>query len=190
MSGIRTLILGVLTLSVCGIGAGQQAPKEVSLQTTEQGEKYVLTVPVSRLVMTIPKGGLTRAQNSRGGSANSPRYFIFEDRALHLVVSGWFESDDHFLGIKQFWANEMAAWKRENLPEARDVSFEDFGSWKTILYDIAVPANGNSHIRAHWIQDGTWIDIHLSLTSKDSQTERRDRLRDALKAIQVSQKEP
>jgi hypothetical protein len=188
MRRIRRLILGVLTFSVCAFGTGEQAPKEVTLQITEQAEKYVLTVPVSRLVMTIPKGGLTQRHNSLGGSADSPRYFFFEDDALHIIVSGWFESDDQFSGINKFWADEMAAWKQKNLPEAKDVSFENLGSWKAFLYDVEVPGNANSHIRAHWVQHGTWIDLHLSLTSSDSQKQRREKLRNALKAIQVSEK--
>lgn len=187
---IRMLILMVLTISASGIGNSQQASKEVSLQITEQQEKYVLTVPVSRLVMLIPKDGLTRMQNSNGGAAASPRYFIFEDGARHLVVSGWFESADHFSSVEQFWAEEMAAWKQKNLPEARDVTFEDIGLWKAIFYDIKIPGIGNSHIRAHWVQDGTWIDVHLSLTSNESQKERRDRLRETLKEIQVLEKKP
>lgn len=188
MHVIRVLILVVLTILVSGIGISQQSPKEVSLQIAEQKEKYVLTVPVSRLVMIVPKGGLARVNNSLGGATNSPRYFFFEDRSINLIVSGWFESDDHFKGVERFWAEEMAAWKQKNLPEPHDVSFEDLGSWKAILYDIGIPANGNSHIRAHWVQAGTWIDVHLSLTSNESQKKRRDKLREALKAIQVLEK--
>lgn len=188
MRAFRMLILVVLTISVFGVGRGQQASKDVSIEITQRKEKYILTVPVSRLVMTVPKGDLTRVHNSNGGSADSPRYFIFEDETHHLIVSGWFESDDNFPGVKQFWAEEMAAWKQRNLPEAQDVIFEDIGSWKAILYDINIPGTGNSHVRAHWVQDGTWIDVHISLTSNESQTGRRNRLREALKAIQVSEK--
>jgi len=187
MRVIHTAILGVLTFSVCAAALGQQAPKEVSLQITEQADKYVLTVPVSRLVMTVPKAGLARAQSSASGSTDSPRYFIFEDVPLHLIVSGWFESDDQFSGVKKLWAEEIEARKKRNLPEAKDVSFENIGSWKTVFYDLTVPT---SNLEAHWVQSGTWIDLHLSLTSNASQTERRDRLRETLKAIQVSEKQP
>src|SRR3954453_18524219 len=110
MKAVRILTLAFLTISVSGIALGQQADK-TSLQITEQNEKYVLTVPVSHLVMTIPKGGLSKTQNLVGGSADSQRYFILEDRALSFIVSGWFESDDNFHGVKKLWANDMAAWK-------------------------------------------------------------------------------
>ena len=134
---------------------------------------YVLTLPVSRLVVTIPKGGLVIATNTRGGSADSPRYFYFEDKALHLLISGWFESDEGYPGIKQFWANETAEWKRSGLPPPRDVTFVQLGDWNAIIYDEDIPIGKNSHIRAHWLQAGTWIDIHLSLTADLPQKEIR-----------------
>jgi hypothetical protein len=191
MRTIRILIPAVLTLSFCAIATGQEAPENISIQITEQAEKYVLTVPVSRLVMTIPKSGFKRMTVSpTHGATGSLRYFIFEDAARQLIVSGWFESDDRFAGIKKYWAETIAARKKQNVPEALDVSFENVGSWKTILYDTASPVNGVSNIEAHWVQHGTWIDLHLSLTSNDSQAERRNKLRDALAAIEVSEKKP
>jgi hypothetical protein len=188
MRAIRILILGVLTVSFCASATGQKTPENISIQITEQAEKYVLTVPVSRLLITIPKGGLKRTVSPVHGATDSPRYFIFEDTSRQLIVSGWFESDDRFAGIKKYWAETIAARKKQDVPDALDVSFENVGSWKTILYDTASPVNGRSNIEAHWVKHGTWIDLHLSLISNDSQAERRNRLRDVLKAIEVSEK--
>ncbi len=190
MKIFRILFLSILAgLILAATAVCQQTSEKVSLQITEQNGKYVLTVPVSHLVMTIQKGGLAKTKNPFGGAGDSPRYFMLQDSSLHLIVSGWFESDEHFDGIKKLWATDVAAWKQRNLPEAKDVSFEDVGKWQTIFYDTTSPAKGQSHIRAEWVQDGTWIDLHLSFTSDDkSQTERRDRLRKELKAIQVDKK--
>lgn len=171
-----------------GVATGQESPKAASLEITESAGSYVLTVPVSRLVMTIPKGGLTLAENTRGAVARSPRYFYFTDKTLHLSISGWFESEEGFAGIKQFWANETAAWKRNGLPEPRDVSFVQLGNWNAIIYDLDVPSGRYSHIRAHWLQAGTWIDIHLSMAANLPQKELRPKLRDVLKTIQVTVK--
>ena len=190
MPAIRTLILVVLTLAFCAIATGQKVPENISIQITEQAEKFVLTVPESRLVMTIPKGDLKQTVSPTHGATDSPRYFLFEDAAGQLIVSGWFESADRFGGIKKYWAETIAARKKQNVPDALAVSFENVGSWKTILYDTASPMNGMSNIEAHWVEHGTWIDLHLSLTSNDSQAVRRDKLRDALKAIEVSEKKP
>jgi hypothetical protein len=186
----RPTLLGVLVFLVCGVGTSQEASKAASLEIAEDTDSYVLTVPVSRLVMSLRKGGLSRVQKSGKGSTGSPRYFFFEDKALHLIISGWFESDPGFSDIKKFWAEETDAQKRQNLPEPQDVSFEKLGSWSAIVYDVAVPGMASSHIRAEWQQAGTWIDLHMSLTSALSQAERRTKLRDELKAIRVSEKKP
>ena len=114
----------------------------------------MLTVPVSRLVMRIPKAGLSKGKNPSGGSANSPRYFYLENQALHLIISGWFEPERGFKGVEDFWAAETANWKRLNRPEAQNVSFEKLGSWNAILYDIPITGAKNSHVRAHWVQSG------------------------------------
>ncbi len=150
--------------------------------------EYELGVPVSRLVMTIPKDGLVRASHTGGGAAASRRYFYFEDKSRNLIVSGWFEPEQGFRGIKDFWESETTAWKRKGLPEAQDVSSSDIGKWKAIIYDIHIPSGNNSHIRAHWVQAGTWIDIHLSMTADRSLTEIRATLREILNSIRVDEK--
>ncbi|HSS21568.1 MAG TPA: hypothetical protein VLL54_15955 [Pyrinomonadaceae bacterium] len=190
MRAIKTLLLIVLTLSFSAIASGQKASESVSIKITEQAETYVITVPVSELLLTIPKNGLKRIVPLGQGATDSPRYFIFEDAARHLILSGWFESDDQFGGIKKYWTEAIAARKKKNVPDALDVSFEKLGSWNTILFDTASQLIGVSNIEAHWVQHGTWIDLHLSLTSNDSKTERRQKLRDALTAIEVSEKKP
>ena len=165
---------------------GQTIPDSQRLQVKELAGQYLLTVPLSRLEMRIPKGRLSRAQNT-GGAADSPRYFIFEDKQQRVFVSGWFEPDN-FSGVPKFWESETAAWKRRNLPEPRDVSFEKQASWEVIVYDLEVPSERSSHIRAHWVQAGTWIDIHISVAADLPKAERRNQVRELLKAIQVSEK--
>ena len=159
-----------------------------TIQISQSKESYVLTVPVSQLVMTIPKGGLTQKTNAQGGSAASPRYFFFGDDALNLFISGWFESEGGFQGVEKFWKNETKAWKRKGLPEPRDVSFVKIDNWDAIIYDIELPKSSNSHVRAHWVQAGTWIDIHISITSDHPSVELRAKLADFLKTIQVKTK--
>ena len=180
MFGAAVLITAV---AVC-----QEKPRPDALQISESNGEYVLSVPVSRLVMTIPKNGLVRGSNTGGGAAASRRYFYFEDRPQNLFVSGWFESESEFRGIKKFWESETAAWKKKGLPEAQDVSFADIGKWKAILYDIHIPSVNDSHIRAHWVQAGTWIDIHLSMAADRPVPEIRAALRDTLNSIRVEER--
>ena len=194
----RSLVLAALFLSFSAAGICQDAPKEATPkeatpkeamhEISEVDGRYVQTVPLSRLIMAIPKGGLVMQPNPAGGSADSPRYFYFENKAQALLISGWFESDEGYPGIKQFWADETAEWKRRGLREPKDVTFAQLGNWNAILYDEDVPIARNSHIRAHWVQAGTWIDIHLSLTADLPQKEIRLKLQDVLKAISVTEK--
>jgi hypothetical protein len=187
MSGTRLSIFAALVVLFCEVVTCQETSQATTLQIVESAGNYVLTVPVSRLVMTIPKGRLAADVNRAGGSADSPRYFLFEDKDAALFISGWFESDEGFPGIKQFWANETAAWKRGGLPEPRDVTFMQLGDWNAVLYEIDSPTGRNSHIRAHWVQAGTWIDIHLSMTAELPQKQIREKLQSILKAISVSE---
>jgi len=162
--------------------------KTGTIQINETASDYVLTVPASRLIMTLSKGGLSQKKYSLGGSTDHPRYFYFEDQALHLIVSGWFEPEQKFAGIKKFWADETNTWKQRGLPEPRDASFVKLGNWDAIVYDIQIPNGTNSHIRAHWLQAGTWIDIHLSITSNRPSLETRAKLESLLKNISVKEK--
>jgi hypothetical protein len=141
------------------------APNPEALQIDETARGHRLSMPVSRLALTIPKGGFKRATSKAGSAASSPRYFYFTDEARRLQLSGWFESAQGFSGVKKFWEGETAQWRRSNLPEPRNVSFTKIGGWEAILYDVPDAAGPSSHVRAHWVQGDTWIDLHLSTMS-------------------------
>jgi hypothetical protein len=69
------------------------------------------------------------------------------------------------------------------------VSFE-IGDWDSVLYDIPYPLGKftNSHLKAHWLQGGTWIEVHLSLTAATPSAETRDKLMALFKAFVVAEK--
>lgn len=156
-----------------------------ALQVRELAQGYELSVPVSRLVMVLPKSALPHAER-RTSMNDHPRYFFFVDGPLN--VSGWFEPAGGFHGIKPFWAEEMAAWSRNGLPPPVNTVFAKFGRWDAVLYEIALPPGTDSHVRAHWVQAGTWIDLHLSMTSDRPAAEARRRLIELLKSVEVRQK--
>ena len=58
-----------------------------------------------------------------------------------------------------------------------------------VTYDIAFPSKVgyNSHIRAHWVQANTWIDLHMSLTGEADNAKLRKQLDAFLKSIQITQ---
>ena len=118
MFQVRPLILGSVVFLFCCVAFCQESPGGANIEITQVAGNYVVTVPVSRLVMTIPKGNLSRVSAE---GVESSRYFLFEDEALHLIMTGWFESDEGFPGIKRFWADETAAWKEKKFPEAQNV---------------------------------------------------------------------
>jgi hypothetical protein len=165
------------------------APKDQTIVVTENANSVVLTVPVSRLMMTIPGGDLKRVTvDAHSPSLENPRYFQLRSTDRSLIVSGWFEPDREFDGLKKLWAGDIAVWKKEGDPEPTDVSFEKVGSWDAVVYELALADLVNSHIRASRVQAGTWIDVHLSLTTDRPAAERRQRLRETLAAIQVAEK--
>jgi hypothetical protein len=164
------------------------APKDQSIVVTEEAQSFVVTVPVSRLVMTIPKGDLKEVHERSGGATDSARYFSLKSKDPVLIVTGWFEPERMNSRIQDLWNGEVAAWKKHGDPEPKDVSFEKVGGWEAVVYDVAAGPLENSHIRASWVQAGTWIDVHLSLTTDRPTAERRQRLRDTLAAIQVAEK--
>jgi hypothetical protein len=139
-------------------------------------------------VMQFPKNTLVPSDRDTGGAANSPRYFAFKDRDLPLFVSGWFEPAQGFAGIQKFWAEEVATWKNKGLPQPQNVAFSKSGGWEAVAYDMPVPNLTNAHVRAHWVQAGTWIDLHLSLTNRQPAADARALLVAFLGIVNVSEK--
>ncbi|MCC6140855.1 MAG: hypothetical protein IT389_09615 [Nitrospira sp.] len=174
------------------VAQGRQASavRSDALQITPTEQAYLLTVPASRLVMRLPLGGLSLTNSAIGGSTNNPRYFHFRDDAKQVIISGWFESDQAFPGLQKIWDDEVTVSKKNGLPDAQRVVFGRLGNWETITYERAVPAVTNSHVHAHWVQAGTWIDLHASLTTNGSGQDARAKLEALLRTITVTQKTP
>lgn len=182
--------LALAAFCVAAAAAAQKDEKALRLEIREEGDRYVLTVPVSRLVMTLPKAGLSRGKSSAGGATQSPRYFLFENHSLGLVASGWFESAGAFPGLQTFWSNETAAWKKQGDPEPHAVATEKAGDWDAIWYETSVSGVETSNLRAERVRAGTWIDLHVSVTSASPPAERRSKLRAFLDSVRVSEKSP
>lgn len=168
------------------IKSARHRPPEQGIAITRTEQGYELTVPVSRLVMDVSDSNLEQGE----GAASSPRYFLFRDRARGLVLSGWFEPADSYPGMQAFWKNETAGWKKNGLDDPVDVVFKKVGNWDAIAYDMKLPAPRatDTHQRAEWVQAGTWIDLHLSLTSSLPSAEAREKLQGILKTITVREK--
>lgn len=168
--------------------ANKDTPRPDRLTISERAEVYELTVPVSRLVMTIPKEGITQKESSSADATASPRYFYLENKKATILLSGWFEPQDSFPGMDKFWEAETSAWARGKLPKPTNVTFKKIGGWDAIVYRMPAAAGSGSHIRAHWLQAGTWIDIHLSSHGEGSADEKTASLESLLGKIRVSEK--
>ena len=162
-----------------------------AIQISETKSAYQLSVPVSQLAMTLPRGSWSRKDKSAlGGGTSNPRYFYFEDeKEESLILSGWFEPDRLFSGsaAKQ-WEKDLPGLKKAKLPPPINVVFERVGGWDTVMYDQVFSGIVSSHMRAHWVQAGTWIDLHLSTTTDRSSAENRKKLKAVLRAIAVTEK--
>ena len=182
-----SLVALLFLVSACSTTGGAR-PAE-SIEIKEANDSYRLSVPVSQLAMTLPKGNWSLKDKSIGGETSNPRYFYFVDKKeASLILSGWFEPDRLFTGVPKLWEKDTQSWKKGGLPQPINVSFEKLGGWDTVMYDHNLDNLVSSHLRAHWVQSGTWIDLHLSTTTNRSSTENREKLRSLLRGISVSEK--
>jgi hypothetical protein len=170
------------------VGTADAGARPDRIVITEASKAYVLTVPVSRLVMTIPRDGFVQGGAPRSESTASSRYFHFQDTARHLFLSGWFEAQSGFPGMTKFWEGEVSAWSSKKLPAPENVVFKKIGGWETVIYRMPQTSGNNSHIRAEWLAAGTWIDLHVSVDSESSATENLGLLETLLAGIVVSEK--
>ena len=182
-SSLAALLFIVAACATTGGGSSDR------IEITAAHDSYRLSVPVSNLTMVLPKANWSRKEKNIGGGTSNPRYFYFEDtQEASLILSGWFEPDRLFEGVARQWEKDTQAWKKRGLPEPVNVSFERLGRWDAVLYDHHFGKIVNTHLRAHWVQSGTWIDVHLSTTTNGTSADNRKKLRALLRGISISEK--
>lgn len=136
-------------------------PEGETLQVFELPHGYVLNVPISALALTVPKKDLKN--NPGSGSKLNPRYFLFQnERRPDISVSGWIEQADQFTTTEKIFQGDKIQWDLNGLPKPTSVEFKRIGGWDAVLYNMDIPESTHSNIRAHWIEESTWIDIHIS----------------------------
>ena len=81
-------ILGVTLLLLSG-AAMAAGPEDSSVVTTIGEAKIEITVPASRLLLTLPKGGFGPVDAALSGSQNNPRYFHLADLDKGLVIDAY-----------------------------------------------------------------------------------------------------
>lgn len=166
------------------------APTEETLTMKETEDAFVLTVPVSRLVMEIPREGLAIADEPGARAGRNPRYFHLANRKQGLVISGWIEPVKDYMGIDDLWKQQTDAWKQSHAPDPQNSSIIKLKTWDAVLYDLDMPHGKSTHIRAEWAQLGTWIDLHIAVTTYDSIELARKNAMDLLKSIEIKDAHP
>lgn len=170
--------------------ASAQVSADETLTVAETGGSYRISVPVSHLAVTIPTGTFGISSDPQHDASNGPRYFALQDRTRGAMISGWLEPADGYKGIKPMWDGETTAWRQHQLPEPKNVTFLNVGKWEVVSYDLYVPGGNSAHLRCEWNADGTWIDLHISVTSKASIGVARTMAMNTLKSIQVADTPP
>jgi hypothetical protein len=161
---MRSLTLGLLALlTAC---ATREVGPQDRISISEAESAYEVSVPLSRLIMTVPKGAIVRDTSQRGGAMDSPRYFRFHDRASGTILSGWFEPASRYVDLRHSLKVET-----ESLGEPLDLEEGTIGGMRVLSYYLAVPRGNSAHIRASYIGAGTWVDIHASVTADRSRDE-------------------
>ena len=157
------------------------------IQIDQRGNDYVLTVPVSNIILNIPKGDfvLSTPPIVKGSTAN-PRYFYFEDNSSGIILSGWFEPSERFTGVKE----PSVAKLGDMVLTHSNVVFGKVGAWKTVAYDTPtpIPTIVNANLQAHLVQAGTWVELHLSAHQDRPISEQRDLLAKIIQSIRIQEK--
>lgn len=165
-------------LLVAFLGCKPPATQNDRIQILEDNPKAIgLFVPASDLLMIVPKRDLASKKMAVGGSTESPRYFYLSNPDSSVILSGWFEPASRFTSAKQIWETDSKRWAGKPGIEAQNAKADRISSWEATFYITRLGSIARSHARAHWVQDGTWIDLHLSMavTSTEAAAEKQAR---------------
>jgi len=161
-------------------GCSSHSVQNSTLTAQELENTIELTVPASKVKMTIPKLKLIKQNDN---PTNSYRYFYYWDTNEQLGISGWFEPASLFKGTKFHWDEFVAKW---NGNQPTNVSFEKLNGWEVVRYNIDVQGCSQSNAKAFLVQNETWLEIHVSSFCKNG-SEQAD-IVDYIKNISVENK--
>jgi hypothetical protein len=182
----KRIVQTVALVAAAALSYAAIAQSSPTLTVAEAADAFRLSLPVSRLVMTIPKDGLTVVdERSQGGGTLSPTYFHLQDLARGIVVSGWFEPASAYAGFDAFWKGEAETLRRNGF-SLENVAHAKVDKWDAALYDVEIPRAANTHIRAQWVEQGTWIDVHISVTTTNTIEAARETALEVLKGIRIT----
>jgi hypothetical protein len=190
MHRILSLIL-VCSLLAASAGCSLVNPNLIRVHAHE--DYYGVSNLGSEFYVFIPRKGYVREKPKTASDHSS--YFYFSDERRGMILSGWIVPGDDYPGKLAYWDETVLQWKEQGLTDPQNVEHGKQGNWDGTLYEGAIPSGlvspsgeTSSHMWAHWVQYGTWIHLHLSVTSKLPSREHRDLLVQELKGIRVQKR--
>jgi hypothetical protein len=181
---LLSVLMGVPSAPAVAVESASSALVVTSLE-----DSIELSVPASRLTVTFPRGGLATANEARSGAAASPRYFYFSDQKRGLVVSGWFEPASSYGGFEKFWIGELVAMKKNGVVIRKAPDVLEAVPWQAVAYDVDLPNGISANVRAELISAGTWVDVHISVSSHGPPRDAREQAVQFLKSIVAKEKQ-
>ncbi len=187
MTTIRITALA-LGLAMAGCAAPEM-PVESRIAVVPHDARFDISVPMSHVVLQVPRGDLQVAPASGQGAAGSPRYFILKG-ASGLVISGWIEPARLYKPLDETLGQEFAGMAKDGVAKPVNVAKSRVGAFDVFTFDM--PLNQSvaaADVRASWHDEDTWIDLHLSCTgSAATIAQLRTQVLDALRGLSVQAK--
>jgi hypothetical protein len=182
------IFIYLVALALISGCAAHQANVADSIVINEKSQQFEFTVPQSQLVMSLPKNDFMLSANKNGRATESPRYFYLQNEAANTIFSGWFEPAERYQALSYSFKQEMAGLKKSGFGDPQGVEATELGQWKIILYYFPIPNGSSVHMRTSYLRAGTWIDLHVSITSEQQVSEAKAALLDLLSSINVTEK--
>jgi methionine aminopeptidase len=104
-------------------------------------------------------------------------------------VSGWFESASSWDGFEKFWQGELLAMKKIGVQIRQAPQLIVAEPWQAVAYDVELPKGSSANVRAELVRAGTWVDVHISVTSDDSPVAAREHAVTFLKSVLIKERQ-
>ena len=147
---------------------------------------FTFTVPQSRVIVKVADPSFL--PDAAAGA--KPNYFKLIRQGPLLIVSGWLEPAQQYKGLKAFWEGESRSPAYAGALAPTRVEMLQEGAWEVVAFDVSLPGAIQSNLRAERVEDGTWVDLHLSTIARAAtpSTKLRAELLATLRKVQVLKK--
>jgi hypothetical protein len=145
---------------ISGCAAYRNYTAKIDVNT--DNSSYRLTTSVSDFVLILQKKGFIPLKPLSGGATENPRYFHFIDDKTKLNVSGWFEPHYLYHGQKKYFEELAEEFSNNGLPTPYNIEHFRHHNWRVTSYNMPCKTSNSSDIQAHFYEDNTWINLHIS----------------------------